>query len=94
MCSAMLDTIAKKIGAVSAILIALGAISLSPYRLAFKSELDAVAAMVQEDRCVSMQMRLNDAYHRRDDYINRGESTPPWLNQQIAELEVYIRTYC
>lgn len=84
----------KPIVAISVFLGALTAISVSPYRLAFKSELDAVAAMVQEDRCVSKQMRLNDAYARRDDYDNRGEPVPLWLNQQIAELEVYIGTYC
>ncbi len=86
------DTITKRIVAASVILAAVSGISLSPYRLAFKYEMDAVAAMVQEDRCVSMQMRLNDAYARRDDY---GDNPiPEWLQLQIAELEVYIKTYC
>tara|TARA_R110000772_G_C13310276_1_gene440174 strand:- start:19124 stop:19384 length:261 start_codon:yes stop_codon:yes gene_type:complete len=84
----------KKIGVVATILAALSAISLSPYRFALKSEMDAVAAQVQTLECRDMQYQLNDAYARRDSYIQRGEVIPQWLQQQIADYEVYIRQFC
>lgn len=89
-----MEKYSKKILLYAVILTALGTISLSPYRLALKVDVDAVAASLQADQCVSMQMRLNDAYSRRDDYLRGNLPVPAWLSRQIAELEVYLRTRC
>ena len=90
----MFDTIAKKLGLVAAIFAALGTISLSPYRLAFKYEMDAVAASVQTIECRAITVRLNDAYILRDRYAYEGQEVPQWLKDQIADYEVYISQFC
>lgn len=90
----MLDTLTKKLTLAAAILAALGTISLSPYRLAFKYEMDAVAASVQTIECRAIQVRLNDSYMLRQDFIDKGAPVPQWLKTQIADYEVYIRANC
>lgn len=90
----MFNTITKKILLATAIFGALGTISLSPYRLAFKFEMDAVAAQVQTIECRSIQVRLNDAYILRDRFSNSGEPVPQWLKNQIADYEIYLSQYC
>lgn len=84
----------KSIIAVSVFLSALTAISVSPYRLAFKYEMDAVAASVQTIECRDIQVRLNDSYMLRQEFMDRREPIPQWLKTQIADYEVYIRAFC
>ncbi len=90
----LFDTITKKIVAVSVVLGAVSAISLSPYRLAFKYEMDAVAASVQTIECRAIQVRLNDSYMLRQGFIDKKEPIPQWLKDQIADYEIYIKMNC
>lgn len=60
----------------------------------FQAEANAHIEEYQQDKCVSIGRRLNDAYALRDQYGFRGEPVPQWLSQQIAEFEQYIRAYC
>ena len=90
----MWDKLSTKVVAIAALLAAVSTITLSPYRIALKVDVDAVAATIQTHLCVGKVDQLNNAYHRRDDYINSGRPIPDWLSAQIAELEVYIRANC
>lgn len=78
----------------AAFLTACGTIYASPVRPVLLFEFQAHAAEFQADKCISKIRQRNNAYARRDDYLRHGDPVPNWLEQQIAELEQYIHTYC
>ena len=90
----MLNKYKNWIISVAAILTACGTIYASPVRPVLFFEFQAHAAEFQGDKCISKREQLNNAYARRDDYTFGGTQIPPWLRQQIAELEQYIAVNC